>query len=131
MRVPHRGAGAVDLHAGVDEHALVDAVQSGDLAVLVREERRPVEARLAARPAVGGGDLELLAEMRGVGKELLRDAADVDAGAAEAPGLGDRDFRPVRGGHAARAHSARAAAYREKVVIEIQAGGGFTSGSEG
>jgi hypothetical protein len=43
----------VDLHACVDEHLLVDAVQPGDLAVLVGKERRPVEARLADRPAVG------------------------------------------------------------------------------
>jgi hypothetical protein len=54
--------------------------------------------------------------MRGVGEQLLRDAADIDAGAAEAAVFGNRDFRAVAG---------RDPAYREKIVIEIQA----TSGS--
>jgi hypothetical protein len=114
----------VDLDAGVDQHALVDAVQPRDLAVLVPEQRRPVEARLGGRrterPAVGARNLEILAEMRGVGEELLRDAADVDAGAAEAAGLGDRDLRAVAGGNAACAYAAGAASYREEVVIESQ-----------
>ena len=115
----------MDLDAGIDEDALVDAVQARDLAVLVGEQRRPVEARLADAPAVGGSELEILAQVRRVGEQLLRDAADVDAGAAEAAGLGDRDLRAVAGGDAARAYAAGAAAYREKVVIESQT----TSGS--
>jgi hypothetical protein len=63
--------------------------------------------------------------MRGVGKQLLRDAADVDTGAAEAAVLGDRYLGAVAGGDAAGAYAARAAADGEKVVIEIQ----VTSGS--
>ncbi len=65
-------------------------------------------------------NLEILAEMRGVGEQLLRDAADVDAGAAEAAVLGDRYFGAVASAHAAGTHAARAAADREKVVIEAQ-----------
>jgi len=64
--------------------------------------------------------------MRGVGEQLLRDAADVDAGAAELAGLGDRDFRAERGGDPARPYAARAAADGEKIEIERQ---GATSGS--
>src|SRR6185369_8738178 len=78
-----------DLDAGQGEHALVDAVQARDLLVLVREQGAPVEARLADGPAEAAGDFEVFAEVGGVGKKLLRDAADVHAGAAEAVGLGD------------------------------------------
>jgi hypothetical protein len=117
----------VDLDAGIDQHPLVHAVQARDLAVLVPEQRLPVEARLADRPAVRGSSPEILTEMRGVGEEFLGDAADVDAGAAEAAVLGDRDLGAVARGNAARAYAARAAADREKVVIENQTAGRFTS----
>jgi hypothetical protein len=56
--------------------------------------------------------------MRGIGEQLLRDAADVHARAAEAVRFGDRHFRAVGGGDAARAHAARTAADGEKVEIE-------------
>jgi hypothetical protein len=58
--------------------------------------------------------------MRGVGEQLLRDAADVDAGAAEAVGLGDRDLRAIAGGDAAGANAAGTASDGEEVVIELQ-----------
>jgi hypothetical protein len=110
----------VDLDACIDQDPLVNRVEARDFPVLVLEQRRPMEARLAGCPAVRPGDLELLAEMRGVGKELLRDAADVDAGAAEAAFLGDRYLGAVAGGNAAGTDAARAAADGEKVVIEAQ-----------
>jgi hypothetical protein len=110
----------VNLDAGLDQHAFVHAVQARDLAVLVLEQRRPVEARFPYGPAIAARDLEILAEMRGVGEQLLGDAADIDAGAAEAAVFGDRDFRAVACADAARADAARAAAYREEVVIESQ-----------
>jgi hypothetical protein len=110
----------VDLDAGIDQHALVDAVQPRDLAVLVRDQGLPVEGALADGPAVGAGEREVLAEMRGVGEQLLRDAADVDAGAAEAAGLGERDPGAIGSGDAAGADAARAAADGEKIVVENQ-----------
>ncbi len=94
MRVHHRRAAAQNLYAGERQHALVHAVQACDLAVLVGDQRRPVEARLAHGPAVALRDLEVLAEVGRVREQLLRDAADVDAGAAEAIGLGDGDLAP-------------------------------------
>src|SRR5207244_7589438 len=121
------GAAADDFHSRAGPSALVDAVEPLDLAVLVREQLGPVEARRAGVPAVGRRDLEILAEMRRVREQLLGDAADVDAGAAEAVGLGDRHARAVGGGHAARADPARAAADGETIVIEEQ----LTSGSGG
>src|SRR6185503_2084378 len=91
VRVTHGRAAEVDRRTGVAQGLLVDAVEPRDLAVLVRKQRRPVEARFAGGPAEALGDLEILAEMRGVRKELLRDAADVDASAAEAVVFRDRD----------------------------------------
>jgi hypothetical protein len=44
---------------------------------------------------IGARDLEVLAPMRGVGEKLLRDAADVDAGAAEAAGSAIADLGAV------------------------------------
>jgi hypothetical protein len=119
MWIDHLGATLQDLHPRFPQHVLVHAVEARDLLVLVRQQRRPVEAGLARGPAIRGGDLEVLAEMRGVGEELLRDAADVDAGAAEAVGLGDRDLRAKRGGEAAGANAAGAASDGEEVVVEL------------
>jgi hypothetical protein len=120
MRRNNFGATPKNLYAGLGQHALVDAIQARDLAVLVGQQRRPVEARLTDRPAEGARDLEVLAEMRRVGEELLRDAADVDAGAAEAIGFGDRDLGSVGCGDPARANATGAASYGEEVVIELQ-----------
>jgi len=69
---------------GIDQPALVNAVQAGNFPVLVGEQLRPVEYRLGDLPAEIGGVLEFVTQVRGVGKQLLGDAADVDAGAAEA-----------------------------------------------
>jgi len=51
--------------------------------------------------------------VRRVREELLRDAADVDAGTAEAAGFGDGDARAQVGRKTAGANAARAAAYGE------------------
>jgi hypothetical protein len=59
--------------------------------------------------------------MRRVGEELLGNAADIDAGAAEEVGLGDGDARAVAGGYPAGADAAGPASYREEVVVEAQA----------
>ena len=113
-------------HAGVHEDALVDAVEAVDLAILVGEQPLPVEGRLGDVPAEVGSVLEFVAHVRGVGEQLLRDAADVHAGTAEAAGLGDRDARAEIGGDAAGAYPAGPSAYREKVVIELQENAGTT-----
>src|SRR6478736_1787355 len=80
------------------------------------EKRRPP---LARGPAEALGDLEVFAQVRGVGEELFRNAADVDAGAAEAAGFGDRHLRAVARADAARAHAPRAAADGEEVEVEL------------
>src|SRR6266850_7467157 len=120
MRTANDGAPAHDFNAGIAQRALVDAVQARDLAVLVGEQRLPVEAGSFHGPAEGGGDLEVLAKMRPVTEQLFREAADVDAGAAEQARLGDRDARPVAGADPAGADAAGAASYGEEVVVEAQ-----------
>jgi hypothetical protein len=64
--------------------------------------------------------------VRGVGEQLLRDAADVDTGAAEAAGFGDRDARAEVGGETAGAYAPGTAAYREKIEIELRGDAGPT-----
>ena len=126
MRTQNNCTAPQNRHPGVDENALVDAVQARDFALLVLEELLPVEDRFGDAPAEIGGVLQLVAEVRGVGEELLRDAADVDAGAAEAAGLRDRDARAERGGDAAGANAAGPAAYREEIEIEVRNNAGTT-----
>jgi hypothetical protein len=121
VRAPHRGAAAQDLDPGERERAFVERIEARDLAILVREQRAPVEMGLAERPAESRRDLEILAEMRRVREQLLGNAADVDAGAAEAARLGDRDARAVACGDAACADAAGSASYGEEVVVEAQA----------
>src|SRR5687768_17283409 len=120
MRVLDEGLLAEDLDLRVYQQPLVDAVQAQDLAVLVRDQRAPVEARRADAPAVGLRDVEVFPPVRRVAEELLGNAADVDAGAAEAARLGDADARAEAGGDAARPYAARSAPYREEVEIVIQ-----------
>jgi hypothetical protein len=113
MRAENDRAPAQDGGAGVDQGTFVDAIQAVDLAVLVGEQPRPVERRLCDIPAEVSRFLQVFADVRCVGKQLLRDAADVDAGAAEAPGFSDRDARAQVGGEAAGANAAGTPAYRE------------------
>jgi len=127
VRIGELRAAADDRDSRFRQDVFVDAVEARDLPVLVGEQRRPVEAWLTDDPAVGRGDLEVFPPMRGVGEELLRNAADVDAGAAETVGFSDRDLRPVRRRDPAGANAAGAASDDEEVVIELQ--GFATSGS--
>jgi hypothetical protein len=120
VRIHHVRTTTENLDTGFRQNALVDAVEACDFLVLVGEQRLPVEARLADCPPISRGDVEILAPVRGVGEKLLWDAADVDAGAAEAVGLGDRYARAVGRRDAAGANAARAASDGEEVVVELQ-----------
>ena len=91
-----------------------------DLAVLVGDQRRPVERRLGDRPAEAGGVLELVGEARGVDQELLRHAAADHAGAADAVFLGDHHARAVARRDARGAHAARARADDEQIDVVIR-----------
>jgi hypothetical protein len=126
MLIKNRCTTPQNSHPCVHEDSLVHPVQAVDLAVLVGDEARPVEGRLVDLPAEVGRVLQVVAEVRRVGEQLLGDAADVDAGAAEAARFGDGDARAQRGRDAAGAYAAGTAADGEKVVVERQAAGGTT-----
>src|SRR3546814_5855461 len=103
-----------------DLEPVVDLVEALDLPVLVRDQLRPVEAALAECPTIALGIVEVLTVMRGVGQELLRDAADIDAGPAEITLLGDCDPGAVIRREPARAHAAGTGADGEEVVIVLR-----------
>ena len=111
------GAAVEDGGAGALDEPLIDAVEPRDLLVLVGDQRLPVVAALAHGPAEAGGVLEILAEMRGVDQELLRHAADIDAGAAEIAVLGHRHARAMAGGDARGARPGRAGTDDEEVEV--------------
>ena len=114
------GAGVEDLGTGVLEPLAVETLQPGDFAVLVGDQRLPVERRLGDRPAVAGRILEMLRKLRCVDEQLLRHAAADHARAAVTKLLGNRDLLSERRGHPARTYAARAAADHEQVVVEIR-----------
>ena len=96
------GARLDQLRAGLGEIGAVDPLQPRDLLVLVGDQRRPVELRRSDAPAVGGAILEVLAELRRIDEELLRNAAADDAGAADPVGFRDGNARTGLRGLAAR-----------------------------
>ena len=108
--VDHTGClllpGFIDTHI---HHAQTDVIASGGSTLLDWLERHtfPAERRFADAPAEILRDIEVLAEVRGIGEELLRDAADVDAGTAEAAAFRDCDARAVGRGETAGAHPAQ------------------------
>src|SRR5690606_1334092 len=119
VRVDDASPARHDLNPGAFEDPAVDAVEASDLGVLGGEEALPVEATHREVPAVAGGVLDLLADVRSVDEEFLGDAAHVDAGAAEACFLGQGDARPVTGGHPRGADAAGATADDEEVELVI------------
>ena len=106
-------------NACAGQHAAVDTVQALDFAVLVGNQRGPVEARLLQLPAKAPGLLGQLAEVRGMAEQLLGDAAHVDAGTAQLGSLHHSHTGPQAGSHTAGAHAARATAYDQKIVIKV------------
>ena len=105
--------------AGLVERRAVSRFQSGDFAILVGDQRRPIERGLRHGPAEAGGILEFAAKTRRIDQELLRHAAADDAGAAEPILLGDHNARAVLGGNARSAHAARTASDNEKIDVVI------------
>ena len=101
------------------ERGGVGRFQPRDLAVLVGDQRRPMESRRRHAPAVTGGVLEIVGKARGVDQELLRHAAANDAGAADAIFLGDHHPCAVAGGDARRAHAARTGANNEEIDVVV------------
>ncbi len=111
--------GLEDLGAGILQPLAIETFEAGDFLVLGRNQRRPVEARLADRPAITGRILEMLVELRGIDEQLLRHAAADDAGAAEAIFLGDGHLLAERCRKTGAAYAAGAAADHEQVIVKI------------
>ena len=98
------------------EQALVDLVQARDLAVLVGQQRGPIE-RGFGRPSVTPRVLEIVREVGSIDEELLRNAPDIDTGATHAIHLGDRHPRAELARHSRRPHPAGSGANDEEVVV--------------
>ena len=117
--VEHRAA-LDDLDLGALERRGIGGFEPRDLAVLVGDQRRPVERRLRHGPAVAGGVLELVGKARGIDQELLRHAAADHAGAADAVFLGDHHARAVARRDARGAHAARARPDDEQIDVVVR-----------
>ena len=122
--VLEHGAVLHNRDAGLFDIGLVETFQPVNLAVLVGDQRGPVELALPEGPAIAGRVHDVFLELAGIDQELLGNAAADDAGAAQAVFLGQRHARTGQRRHAAGAHAARAAANDEKVVVELRHGMG-------
>src|SRR5262249_32499625 len=76
--------------------------QPRDLAILVADQRRPVEGRLPHGPAIAGRILELVGKARRIDQELLGNTAADHAGSAHPVFLGDHHARAITGCDARR-----------------------------
>ena len=117
VRIDEGGARLEDGGAGVVEQPLVDAVEPADLAVLRGDQLRPVVRSLLDGPAEAGGILRPGAVFAGLHQQLLRHAADIDAGAAPEALLGDADACAMAGGDACATDAGGAAADDEEVEV--------------
>ena len=99
---------ADQLDAGARQELAVDGIEAADLGAPVRLQRLPVEARGADAPAEAVRFLEAFGVVGGEAVQLLRDAADVDAGAAERRIFRDRDLDAALRGQTRGPHPAAA-----------------------
>ncbi|MCY1359340.1 hypothetical protein D9M69_459050 [compost metagenome] len=117
VRVDQPGVAFQQGDAAVHQQIAVDAVEALDLAVLVADQGRPVEASLAQGPAEAFGLFEVIGKVRTVDQQLFRHAADVDAGAAQVAAFGDGHASPETGREARRTYTAGTGTYYEEVEV--------------
>src|SRR5262249_23607984 len=108
-----------DRDARAFERRGVGELKPRDFPVLVGDEARPVEDRLAPRPTVTRRVLELVRKTRGVDQQLFWDAAADQAGAADTVLLGHHDARAVAGGDPRGAHAAGASSNDEEIDVML------------
>ena len=101
--------------ADIRKEPRINLVEAADLGCAIGLQRCPVEARRRARPAEAMRLLEALGVVRSEAVELLRDATEVDARAAEGSVFGHRHAQAALCGHACGAHAAAAGADDEKI----------------
>ena len=117
MVVDKDGAAVEDFSPRPFDQPLIDAVQPGDLAVLVGDQLRPGVAARPDRPAEALGVLEILGEMGGIGEQFLGHAADIDAGAAEMTLFGHPHLCAMGGGDPGCPRPARPGADDKEIEI--------------
>ena len=114
----HR-AGLDDARAGFLDIGGVDALEPGDLLVLVGDQRRPVERHRRNGPAEARGVLDLVVDVRADHEQLFRHAAADHAGAAHPVLFGDHHPRAMAGGDPGGAHPARTSSDHEQIDVEL------------
>ena len=114
----HR-AGLDHARAGLLDICGVDALEPGDLLVLVGNQRRPVERDLWDGPAEARGVLDLVVDMRSDHEQLFRHAAADHAGAAHPVLFGDHHPRAMTGGDPGGAHATRPSSDHEQIDVEL------------
>ena len=119
VRVEERGASFDDLDARSRQGGAVSGFEPGDLAVLVGDQRGPVERCAWQRPAKACGIFEFGMKARGVDQKLLGHTAADHTGAAEPVFLGEHDARPMLGGNPGGANAAGPASDHEKVDVSL------------
>ena len=117
MRIQQPRTGLVQLRLGRIQALDVESIQPIDLAVLVGDQRGPVEPRLHG-PAETDRIFEIAGVMPGIGHQLLGNATADDAGAADTVGFGDANLGAISGSNARRPHTARTGADNVEIVVE-------------
>src|SRR5690606_35896699 len=93
------------------------AVEALDLAILVGDQRRPIESCALDGPAEATGVGEFFGEVRAIDQQLLRHTANVDAGAAQIAALRHGHAGAEIGGKTCRTHTAGTGTYDEEVEV--------------
>jgi hypothetical protein len=114
VRIEDAGAAFEQADTGGLEQRAIEVLELRDLAILVRDQRRPREFGLR-RPAIRTGVLEVIAIVGGIDEQFFRDAAPDHAGAARPVGFADSDTGAEPGGHSGRAHAGRSRTDDEQV----------------
>ncbi|MNF72792.1 hypothetical protein D3C84_547750 [compost metagenome] len=117
MRIDDLRVPLMQGHAAVDQQVAINAIEAIDLAVLVGDQRRPVELRLIQAPAKTGSLLEVFGEVRTVDQQFFRHTADVHTGPAQIAAFGHGHFRTEPGGKPRSPHTAGTGANHIKVKI--------------
>ena len=125
VRVDERGRAAEHRHLVLVQVGRVDAVQALNVRVARLFQQRPVKrVRLRVLKAVRGGVVKRLRHAGGIPHNLLGHAPDIDARAAEAALLDQRDAGTVRGRTTRRRETTTSTSNNNKVKLTHGAGQG-------
>jgi len=112
-------AGLDDVRAGLFDIRSVDALQPGNLLVLVGHQRRPVERRRGYRPSEARGVRNLVMNVRSEYEQFFRNAAPDHAGAAHPALFGNHDPRAMAGSDPGGPNAARTSSNDEQIDVEL------------